>query len=253
MRDFALVVCLGLVSQATAFSQQNNPARSQQPAMSPEASARLDAVLAQWEARMTGVKTLKAAISREYQDKVFKTTDVYIGNAYFQAPNLAHLELARRDNASIYEKFVCTGQFIYQFVPAQKQVRVYDLGPAQKGQQIGENNFLSFLTGMKVADAKARYLIRLESEDKDYYFLNVQPRNPSDMADFNAVQIALSKGTFLPKAVRYTQANGNVTTWSITGALECDVRLDPNLFAAPATPPGFQMKRQPPPTANSGK
>jgi TIGR03009 family protein len=246
MRDFALVMCLGLVSQASAFSQQNSPPRGQPPVTSPEASARLDAVLAQWEARMTGVKTLKAAISREYQDKVFKTTDVYVGKAYFQAPNLANLELTRRDNASIFEKFVCTGQFIYQFVPAQKQVRVYDLGPAQKGQQIAENNFLSFLTGMKATDAKARYLIRLESEDVDYYFLEVKPRNPSDLADFNAVQIALSKKSFLPQALRYTQANGNVTTWHISGALECDVRLDPKLFAAPATPPGYELKRQPP-------
>ena len=252
MRNFALVVCLALVGQVTAFSQQNDPQRAQPPAISPAASARLDEVLAQWEARMTGVKSLKAAISREYQDKVFKTTDVYVGNAYFQAPNLANLEMARRDNASIFEKFVCTGQFIYQFVPAQKQVRVYNLGPAQKGQQIAENSFLSFLVGMKVSDAKARYLFRLESEDADFCFLEVQPRNPSDLADFNVVQIALSKKTLLPQALRYTQANGNVTTWTITSPLERDVRLDPKLFAAPPMPPGYELKQQPPLTGNRG-
>ena len=167
----------------------------------------------------------------------FKVSGILCGeNVYFQAPNMAHLELTRRDNASSYVKVVCTGKRVYQFVPDQKQVRAYDLDPAKEGLQFGENSLsslLSFLKGMKVSDAKARYEIRLDGEDANYCYLRVKPRDP-DLFAFEDMQVALSTKTFLPQALRINQVNGSFSTWSFLAPLECDVPLDPKLFCSSA-------------------
>src|SRR5258708_48006 len=149
MRYIGLVLGLVLTCSANAVAQQNQQQQgAQPPGAPPDASARLDAVLAQWEARMTGIKSLKAQISREYKDKTFGTTELFVGSAHFQAPNLARLDLARDNNRNIFERFICSGQFTYVFVPAQKQIRVYDMGAAKKGLQIGEVDFLSYYVGL---------------------------------------------------------------------------------------------------------
>ena len=41
------------------------------------------------------------------------------------------------------EKVVCTGTYLYSFLPAQKEIKVYDITP--KPGQVAEDNVLSFL------------------------------------------------------------------------------------------------------------
>jgi TIGR03009 family protein len=250
MRYTVLVMALVLAFQPSARGQQNQqptqqnqqPPRNQPPVTPPD--PRLDALLAQWEGRMTGLKSLKAKIAREDFDKAFGSKQLFTGTAMFQVPNLARLDLVRQDNPSIYERFVCTGQFTFQFLPSQKLVRVYDMGLTKKGQPMAEDNFLSFLVGMKAADAKIRYDIRLTGEDANYVYLAIKPRNPADMADFSLAELALTQKSFLPRTLRYTEANGNVATWDIP-LLEVDVPIDRRYFEQPPTPPGFQLKRMP--------
>jgi TIGR03009 family protein len=241
MRYSVLVLGVVLTCCASAVAQQNQPQGAQPPGA--PSDPRLDSVLAQWEAKMSGIKSLSAKISRENQDKTFNTRELYVGNAYFQSPNLARLELVRTDNRSIYELFVCTGQFTYVFVPAQKQVRVYEMGALKKGQQPGEDNFLSFLVGMKAADAKVRYQMRFAGEDANYYYLEIKPRNPQDQADFSLAQLALTK-KFMPRTLRYTEANGNIVTWDIPDP-QVDAPINRATFAPPQTPPGFETKKMP--------
>src|SRR5262249_52022809 len=127
MRYSGLALGLMLTCSAAAMAQQNPaPQGAQQPPATPS-DPRLDSVLSQWEAKMAGIKSLSAKVSRENQDNTFKTRELFVGTAYFQSPNLARLELVRPDNPNIYERFVCTGQFTYVVVPAQKQVRVYEM------------------------------------------------------------------------------------------------------------------------------
>ncbi|HEV8061692.1 MAG TPA: hypothetical protein VGP68_17580, partial [Gemmataceae bacterium] len=171
MRYSGLVLGLMLTCGSSAFAQQNQQ-QQQPPGIQNDASGRLDAILAQWEAKMTGIKSLRAQLERQDEDKSFGSKELFVGTAHFQSPNLARLDLKRSDNPSIFECIVCTGQFTFQFVPAQKQVRVYDMGPAKKGQ-IAEDNFLSFLIGMKAADAKRRYELKLVKEDVNYLYIEV--------------------------------------------------------------------------------
>ena len=75
--------------------------------------------------------------------------------------------------------------------------------------KIAEDNFHSFLIGMKAADAKRRYELKLVKEDVNYLYIEVKPRNASDLADFSLAQLALTQKTFLPRMLIYTAANGN--------------------------------------------
>ena len=223
MRYFGLVLGLVLICHESAFAQQNQQQPVQPLLGQPEANPRLDALLAQWEAKMTGIKSLKAQIARETESKAFRVKEVMVGNAYYQAPNLARLELKLPANPNKFECIVCSGQFTYQYVPEAKQIRVYDLGPAKKGQ-LSEDNFLSFLIGMKAADAKSRYILKLVKEDANYIYIEVKPRDPRDMADFSLAQLALTQKTFLPRMLIYTAGNGDVATWNIP-SLEVDTGL----------------------------
>jgi TIGR03009 family protein len=262
MRHVGLAVGLMLIGTASVQAQtnqqgqqppRNQPAQQQpqqQPAPALPTNPRLDSLLDQWEAKMTSIKSIEAQIARQYDDKTWKTKEVYTGKAYFQAPNLARLELGRQDNPALnYERYVCTGQFTYQFVPAQKQLRVYDMGPIQKGGG-AQGNFLSFLVGMKAAEAKQRYNIALLGEDKWYIYLEVMPRYAADKADFTTAKIALRQQEFTPAMLVYTEANGNVATWNIP-KLVADSRLDRRLFEKPDTPPGWELKREPAPGARA--
>ena len=253
MRYFGLVLGLVLICHQSALAQQNQQQQVQPPLGQPEANARLDMLLAQWEAKMTGIKSIKAQIARESEDKAFHSKEVMVGNAYYQAPNLARLELKRPDNPNKFECIVCTGQFTYQYIPDQKLIRVYDLGPAKKGQ-LSEDNFLSFLIGMKAAEAKKRYILKLVKEDVNYVYIEVKPRDPRDMADFSLAQLALTQKTFLPRMLIYTAGNGSVATWNIP-SLEVDTPLDRRYFEQPGKPPGWELKRilpEPKPDPNAG-
>ncbi len=219
----------GQQGQQAQQQYQQGQQQQQQPAPALPPNPRLDSLLDQWEAKMTSIKSIEAQIARQYDDKTWKTKEVYTGSAYYQAPNLARLELGRQDNPALnYERYICTGQFTYQFVPAQKQLRVYNMGPLQNGGG-AQGNFLTFLVGMKAAEAKKRYNIRLAGEDKWYIYLEVTPRYAADKADFSTAQIALRQQEFTPAMLIYTEANGNIATWNIP-KLVCDGRLDSKPF-----------------------
>ena len=100
---------------------------------------------------MKNVETLSAQLSRVEENKTFQTVDVFVGTARYMKPNLASLEMQKKDKPDQFEKFVCSGQMLYQYVPAQKEIRAHQL-PAPKPGQVSEDNFLSFLFGMLLGD-----------------------------------------------------------------------------------------------------
>ena len=96
MRYFGLALGLVMLCHESAQAQQNQQQQPVQPPLGqPESNPRLDMLLQQWEAKMTGIKSLKAQIARESEDKAFHSKELYVGNAYYQSPNLARLELKR--------------------------------------------------------------------------------------------------------------------------------------------------------------
>src|SRR5262249_8735920 len=150
--------------------QQPPPAAALDPARNP-----LDRLLVQWEEKMKGVESLVAQCSRVEESKTFKTNDVFVGTAKYLKPNLAMLEMVKKDNPEQIDKLVINGQYVYQYLPQQKEVQPIAL-PAPKQGQVADDNFVSFLFGMRAEEAKRRYDLKLAKEDQYYFFIDILPR-----------------------------------------------------------------------------
>jgi TIGR03009 family protein len=253
MPRYALVLTALLAVAAQAGAQGAPPAAGPSPA---EKAAALDKYLLRWEQEMTKVKTLAAEVTRIDKDRTFDTTQKKVGFAQYlkagtgaTALNLGLLELKHDGKGEVAEKYVCTGTYLYQFVPAQKEIRAYQVPKPKSGE--GDNNFLSFLFGMKADDAKKRYSLSLAKEDKYYIYVDILPRNASDRADFKRARLVLNKEgatAFLPRQLWFEHANGNEVTWDIP-RLQSGVSLDRRNFDAPKPPPGWKLVTVPKPTA----
>jgi TIGR03009 family protein len=231
---------------------------SQQPQQQPPAAApthdpqnnRLDAILLQWEAKMKEVEGLRAQVVHQTEDKAFRTRTVFEGTALYKKPNLASLDLRRKDRPAVIEKFVCTGRNLYVFDQDSKEIRVYELTP--KAGQVSDDNFLSFLFEIKAVEAKKRYDLSLfkdpdkpqTASDSYYFFLKILPRFPADKAEFQVAHLAISRSTFLPRTLILDDPKGNRTQWDIP-VIESGAKLDPREFMQPNLPPGWQYRRMP--------
>jgi TIGR03009 family protein len=245
MRNSCLALSGALLCCAALSAQQPPAQAPAAPALDPR--DRLDSLLMQWEGKMKSIQTLKATVSRERDDKVFKTRDIFVGEAKYMRPNLALLDLKRKDRPGIFEKYVCTGTYLYEYNLENREVRYHEL-PSPKPGQVAEDNFLSFVFGMKAEEAKRRYELRLvgEGQDKYYHYIEILPRFPADKADFQKARLVLTQSTFLPRMLTFIEPNGNQITWDIP-ALEIGIPLDRREFERPVVPTGWQLKKMPKP------
>jgi TIGR03009 family protein len=248
MRILGFALTAMLLAPAAVRAQQ--PSAPAAPTVDP-ARNRLDALLVQWEQKMKGLNTLAAECTRTTLDKTYQTKEVFIGRAKYMRPNLALLEMARQDKPDVYEKYICTGTFLYEYAPQGKTVRVHELPPPQNGQVI-EDNFLSFLFGMKAEEAKRRYDLRLSKEDQHWVYIDIYPRFPADKADFQRAQLVLAQNTFMPRRLWFEQPNGNEVTWDIPRPEGNPASVQRNDFVAPPVPAGWTMTRVPRATADAG-
>src|SRR5438309_864640 len=172
MRYSCLTLALSsIVVLSAALRAQQPPPPTAAPPLDP--NNRLDSLLMQWEAKMKSIQTLKATVTRQRDDKVFNTQDAFKGQAKYMKPNLALLELSRVDRPTIFEKYICTGTFLYEYNLSNREVRCHELPPPKPGQ-VADDNFLSFVFGMKAEEAKRRYDLQLmDSTDKNYYYLQI--------------------------------------------------------------------------------
>jgi TIGR03009 family protein len=267
MRPYGLVLT-ALFSTGVLATAQTPPAAKTPPASAAPSAAQaaaaqaaaaqaLDRHLLRWEQKMREVQTLSAQLTRLDKDKVFTATQKYTGFAQYMksgtgpsALNLGLLELRLDGKADLAEKIVCTGTYLYQFMPAQKEIRAIEL-PRPKAGQVADDNFLSFLFGMKAEEAKRRYVLTLAKEDTWYIYVDVAPRFPADKADFQRARLVLNKDNFLPRQLWFEHGNGNETTWDIP-RLQAGAALDRRNFDAPKPPPGWKLvavKREAPPAA----
>jgi TIGR03009 family protein len=218
--------------------------QSAAPAADPNRD-QLDSLLVRWEQQMRGVQTILAQCSRTSVDKTFLMTDVFEGTAKYMKPNFAMLELQKKGNAQIFEKYVCTGSFLYEYVPQNKEIRVHEL-PAPKPGQVADDNFLSFLFGMKAEEARRRYDLRLAKIDNWYIYIEILPRFPADKQDFQKARLVLNKQSFLPRELWFQQVNGNEVKWDIP-KVESGAALNRTEFVSPNVPAGWKMVRVPRP------
>lgn len=231
---------------ALAGGLQAQPAtpKDQTPLLDPEHN-RLDAILLQWQEKMKGIETLTAKIVRVKDNKVLRTRTTFEGVASYMKPNLALLDLRQKDRPGVFERYVSTGTYLYEYNQANKELRYHEL-PQPKPGQVADDNFLSFLFGMKAEEAKRRYDMKLVGEDKYWIYIEVLPRLAADKEDFQKAQLALRQDTFLPGLLTFDEPNGNRISWEIP-AIESGVRLNREEFMKPVLPPGWKTVRAPRP------
>lgn len=247
MRSYGLVLAALMLANYSASAQQTQQTPATPPAAAPAAGATLDEHLAKWEAAMKSVDTLGAKLTRIDKDPTFDSVQRLTGTAHYMkagsgpsAQNLALLELTLEGQKEPKEKFVCTGTYIYQFLPEQKEIRYYELPKPKPGQAAEDNNLLSLLFGMKADDAKKRYELKLDHEDKYYIYVDITPRSPADKADFQRARLVLNKSTYLPRQLWFEHANRSEVMWDIPN-LQVGMALDRRAFDAPKAPPGWKL------------
>jgi TIGR03009 family protein len=244
MRSRWLSLTAILLGGALALAQQPVPQvpLPQQPTVDPA----LDAILNNWEKAMSGINSLWAKVEQVAEDKVLATKTVYAGDAKYQKPNKASLYMKNQDpkKPQDFEQLVCNGQIAYKWEPAQKEIHIHELPKAKPGQ-VSDDNFVSMLFGMKAAEAKRRYEMKIWEpvpKDPNYNYVLVYPREPQDKAEFSEARLALSKTTSLPRQIWFKAPNGNETTWNFN-KLAPNIQLDPREFAQPVPPAGWQLRK----------
>jgi TIGR03009 family protein len=223
-------------------------ALAQPPATSPPAAnAALDRYLLNWEKAMETVTTLAARLKRTEKDTTVDSTTVLVGEAYYKksgkgpnAVNKALMQMRLDGKQDLAEKYVCTGTYLYQFLPAEKKIKYFEVPKPKPGQGM-EDNFLSFLFGMKAEEAKKRYDLRLTKEDQFYVYVDVLPRTKEDKEDFRQAQLVLNKETFLPRRLWFVGANKSETIWDID-PVKKNVELNERIFDAPQAPAGWKLE-----------
>ena len=84
---------------------------------------------------MKGIQSLVAVLNGTDIDNVAKTTDVYEGTLKFLRPNRADLRMQKKNNPQDYERFLSTGNYLFQFLPKQKQIRAHAMPQRAPGSQ----------------------------------------------------------------------------------------------------------------------
>lgn len=225
-----------------------------QPGVTGNAQVKADPVLDQyllrWEQEMTKVQTLVAKLQLIEVDKTFGARKTSLGMAKYMkagsqiAPvSLALLELRKENKPEIDKKYLCTANYLYEIQFELKEIKSYEL-PKPKPGQVGNDNFLLFLFGMKSDEVKRRYDIRLAKEDQHYGYFEIKPRFAADKADFQRAQLVLNRATALPRRVWFEQPNGSETTWDLAD-LQTQIPLNRAEFDPPVRPAGWREVQQP--------
>lgn len=209
----------------------------------------LDSVLRGWEKAMTDLKSFVSVVERTTLDKALGAKDDHKGYAMFMKPALkddgsrARLELAKVSNTKVFEKYICTGTYLYEYAPANNTIRIHDM-PQNKKDGRQQESFLSFLFGMGAEDAKKRYEMKLvvtNPPDKFYHYILIKPRLDQDKSDFIEARLSLFRSNNLPAQIWYLQPNKNEITWNFRD-LQLNVQI-PLTYFQPDEPKGWRTER----------
>lgn len=251
------------------------PAAGQEPApqppatapfvLTPQQAAELDQVLNDWQRKSGEVKTLEATFTRWDYDPVFgdptQPKRAVNGKLRYAAPDKGYYEL---DDGS--EKWICTGDAIFEFMKDLKEMREHPLPPEMRGKAIADGP-MPFVLGVEAAKMKARYWIRIvtpQTELGKQVWLEVYPRHANDAANFQKVEVILTfafDGTQVtklePHALNLHKPNGQQRDVYLFTSLIVNSRLAQlgdflGLFVRPSAPLGWSHKVMDTQTAPAG-
>ncbi|MBO5436078.1 MAG: hypothetical protein J6A23_00295, partial [Thermoguttaceae bacterium] len=130
--------------------------------LSAEEQAQTDAILNRWEKFSTAIETFETEFRRlKYTRALDSSQPVTIeenGEIRYEAPDHGMFSVLTKDGAPS-EKWICDGEFVYEYKYAQKQIDKYTLPPEMRGKAITQGP-LPFLFGASAEELKSRYYIR---------------------------------------------------------------------------------------------
>lgn len=223
--------------------------------LTPQQAAELDQVLNDWQRKSGEVKTLEATFTRWDYDPVFgdptKPKRAVNGKLRYSAPDKGYYEL---EDGS--EKWICTGEAVFEFLPKLKEMREHPLPPEMRGKAIADGP-MPFVFGVEAAKMKARYWIRIvtpQTELGKQVWLEVYPRHANDAANFQKVEVILTfafDGTQVtklePHALNLHKPNGQQRDVYLFTSLKINdtitqIRDNLGWFVRPVAPLGWSHK-----------
>jgi TIGR03009 family protein len=167
--------------------------------LSPEDQAAVDRLLIDWQNMSGQVKTFEAEFDRFDYDGVFGNGNdpkrIVPGVLKYAAPDKGYYADSDKDHPEKDEKWICTGDAIFEFAAAVKQVREHPLPPAMRGKAISDGP-MPFVFGVEAAKMKARYWLRIttpqEAAANKQVWLEAYPQHAKDAANFKKVDVILN-------------------------------------------------------------
>lgn len=173
----------------------------------------IDRHLKNWEARMKSIDSILAKLERIETAKD-GTVRKLTGEARYLKPNYAALRMIRTDNPNLFEMYVCSGPFFYEYRAQTKEIWVRRL---QAEELKGQSNFLSLLVGMTAAEVKQQFNVTIiPKDDPNRIYFSIEPKAGAKLRDFEKAELVLLTKSMLPDRVWFRQVNGNQVEWRVT-------------------------------------
>jgi TIGR03009 family protein len=244
MRYYWLALLGLLAVGAGAFAQQAPP---QATTGTPE---QLNAHLARWEKEMAAVQSFSSTCTRTDVNKVRNSNTQLSGVVKFlkvdagggKVDKLALLSLVptAKGDQGYFEKFICTGDLLYQFSPSEKTIWIYKMNGG-----IAADSLVNMLFEMKADALKKRYDMTLTyptgKEDANYIYIDIKPKHERDKVEFERARVVLYKANYLPCQLWFQEANGDYHTWGLS-EVKANEKIDRTEFVSPEKPKGWEMK-----------
>jgi TIGR03009 family protein len=241
MRKSCLALLAVGVLGSVGLPQSPTPPPAAPPAAAADAQhADLDKYLGRWEDAMKTVNSLAVACTRTEIDPTYKARKSWTGTIHFLKPTMFFWHMAIKDKPTDYERYICTGTYIYQYIPELKQIKYYAAPKTTAEGKLTDDSSLAFMFGMKAAEAKARYDLKLHNVDQNYVYIDVVSKNPVDRADFVKARLVLNKDSFLPRQLWFETPNSGEVLWDLT-TIKPNAPMNKEIFAAPQTPKDWKL------------
>lgn len=206
-----------------------------------------------WEDALRNIVNFRADFETTRTEATFGKTTDYTGSVLCMKPNLARLRLVEKNKPANYEAFICSGNAIFHYDGVRKTMTQHLLNPAVANS---DNLMLDFLSGMKAADALARFDITLPKDPDQYYvYFLIKPKLAKDRQEFEEVRFAIygpnlppthKHLSYLPAQVFVKKPNGDTELWRFKDLQTNLVGIDAKVFQYEPPPKDWTIQQAPP-------
>lgn len=192
---------------------------------------KLESILQSWEQESGKITVLQGRHTRSEINSVFGVEKKSEGMFFYVAPDRGRFDMkgipvkpgekstiVNPETQQPYslasgtdQGWICTGKNILILNVESKEYEVHEIPEQMRGENIVQSP-LPFLFGMKAADAKRRFSLRLVRETEAIYVIEAIPLTQMDSQNYQRALIALDRETFVPHGVQLLDPAGTLQT-----------------------------------------